>query len=314
LSQFDLPGLGAAASRRSSRRPGGTGFRGFGFCRVILGSLALVAASGFARASDLPIPTRTMPPVAPSVPAQPTTIDWTGFYVGAHGGLGFDHYAFKYVVEVPGAGFTGTDGIDGFGPVLGLQIGFNYQMPLASVPLLGLLPWFGSLPGGFVIGAEIDNSWSGIHGDTTGSGVPPTTQGLATFGGRFANVGTARFRAGYAIDRYFFYVTGGFAYGVTKTYYSLETATGFQSSGVSTDVRSGVPSYVGSLGVGVEYAVTRNVSVRAEYLYDGINAHYELFHPVAGSQVGFGTRTMYHIGRLGVNYRFDWQPPVAVLK
>jgi outer membrane immunogenic protein len=271
-------------------------------------SLALVASASLASASDLPGSVVRPPPVAAVAPVAPVAFDWTGFYIGAHGGFGFDHYGFKYAIDVPGAFFTGTDGIDGFGPVLGLQIGFNYQIPLGALPLVN------KLPGGLVLGVEIDNSWTGIHGDTTGSGIPPTTQGLVTFGGRFVNVGTARLRIGYALDRWLLYVTGGFAYGVTKTYYHLRTATGFEAAGVSTDTRAGVPPYVGSIGVGVEYAIAPNWTVRGEYFYDGINAHYEVFNPVAGSSVGFGTRTMYHIGRIGVNYKFDWAPTPVVSK
>jgi outer membrane immunogenic protein len=288
-----------------------------GIASILLGSLSLslAVASGLAHAADLPSTAVAPHPVVASVPASPATFDWTGLYLGAHGGLGFDHYGFKYNIEVPGANFPGTDGIDGFGPILGLQVGYNYQMSFGNIPLLGSNPWIASLPGGLVLGVEIDNSWTGIHGDTSASGVPPTTtQGVVTFGGRFVNVGTARFRFGYAIDRFLFYVTGGFAYGTSKTYYNLTTSTGFHSFGASSDTRSGIPPKVGSLGIGVEYAVTPNVSVRAEYFYDGINAHYEVFNPVAGSMVGFGTRTMYHIGRLGLNYKFDSPQPVAVLK
>jgi len=84
---------------------------------------------------------------------------------------------------------------------------------------------------------------------------------------------------------------------------------------VSTDIRSGIPPYVGTLGFGVEYAIDRNWTVRGEYFYDGINAHYELFNPVAGASVGFGTTTtMYHLARLGVNYKLDWAQPAAVFK
>lgn len=256
--------------------------------KTLLLSLALFAGTSSGRAADLP-------PAAPKPP--PAEFDWTGFYVGAHGGLGFDHYAFKYAIDVPGAAFTGTDGIDGFGPMLGLQAGFNYQIPI------------GFFRGGLVFGVELDNSWTGIYGTTYGTGVPPSGLGVATFGGRFLNIGTARLRIGYALDRFLFYVTGGFAYGITKTYYDLVTVDGFHSAGSRTVTRSGVPGHVGALGFGVEYAINQNWTVRAEYFYDGINAHYEVFNPVDGASVGFGTRTMYHVGRIGVNYKFDWAAP-----
>jgi outer membrane immunogenic protein len=270
--------------------------------------LALVAAGELAHAADLPTSAAPAPPAARVAPSRPAAIDWTGFYAGAHGGLGYDHYGFKYFVDLPGAAFTGTNGIDAFGPLLGLQVGFNYQIPSSVLPLVD------HLPGGLVVGVEIDNSWSGVYGDTTGSGVPPTTQGTVTFGGRLVNVGTARLRIGYAIDRFLFYVTGGFLYGVNKNWYSLRTSTGFQAAGVSTDVRSGAPLYVGALGIGVEYAITSNWTVRAEYFYDGINAHYERFNPATGSIVGYGTRAMFHSGRLGVNFKLDWGPPATVAR
>lgn len=281
--------------RASSPRRGLRALSFRGIAKTSFLTLALLAWADTGRAADLP---RAIEPPSPALaPPPPAEFNWSGFYVGAHGGMGFDHFAFKYAIDVPGAAFTGTDGIDGFGPVLGLQAGFNYQIPI------------GFFRGGLVIGVELDNSWTGIYGTTTGTGVPPTNLGAATFGGRFLNYGTGRLRIGYALDRLLLYVTGGFAYGITKTYYNLTTTAGFQSAGVSTDVRSGVPGYVGALGVGAEYAINNNWTVRAEYFYVGINAHFEVFNPAEGASVGFGTRTMYHIGRIGLNYKFDWAAP-----
>jgi outer membrane immunogenic protein len=51
--------------------------------------------------------------------------------------------------------------------------------------------------------------------------------------------------------------------------------------------------------------------VKVEYLYDFINAHPEVFNPVAGSSIPFGTRTMYHIARVGLSYHFGWLSPLA---
>lgn len=272
-----------------------------GLVCALVALLALAAVPNGARASDLPGSPPKPALVAPSLPAPAPAFDWTGFYVGGHGGFGVDHYAFKYAVFTPGASFTGTDGITSVGPVLGLQAGFNYQIPL------------GFMPGGFVAGVEVDASWTGINGVTTGSGVPPSGTGVISFGGRFLNVATARLRLGYAYDRFLFYVTGGFAYGASKAYYQLDTITGFSSSGSHISRRSGIPPYVGSMGFGVEYAMTPNWTVRAEYFYDGINAHFQNYNTASGGTVGFGTRTMYHIGRIGLNYKFDW-PQQAVLK
>jgi hypothetical protein len=45
--------------------------------------------------------------------------------------------------------------------------------------------------------------------------------------------------------------------------------------------------------------------VKVEYLYDFINARPAVFNPVAGSSIPFGTRTAYHIARVGLNCHFD---------
>lgn len=267
------------------------------FGRRLLVLVALAGHDVAARAADLPSLAARPPAVAPAA-----DFDWTGFYVGGTAGLGNDHFGFKYAVTAPGAAFSGTSGIDSFGPIVSLEVGFNYQIPM------------GFIPGGFVVGLEFDDSWTGIHGSTSGSGVPPTAQGAATFGARFLDVATGRLRLGYAIGQVLVYATGGFAFGVMKTSYNLDTASGFFASSSRVSSRSGVPGHVGALGGGIEYAVAPNWTVKAEYIYDGIRARYEVFNPVPGAMVGFGTRTMYHVARVGLNYKFDWfQPPVASL-
>ncbi|HET6374429.1 MAG TPA: hypothetical protein VFF88_00120, partial [Methylocella sp.] len=79
-------------------------------------------------------------------------------------------------------------------------------------------------------------------------------------------------------------------------------------------VRSGVFPHVGALGIGLEYAVTPNVTMKAEYMYNFINARPVTISPGDGTTVSFGTRTMYHIARIGLNYKFDWLSPPAAVK
>jgi outer membrane immunogenic protein len=253
---------------------------------------ALSAPAGAARAADLPSTTRA-PVFEPPPPAE---FSWTGFYLGIHAGGGVDHFAFPFGILVPGGGFfQGTSGITASGPIGGLQAGFNYELPLFHI----------------VAGIEIDNSASGIRGQTTAngtlvSGAPAT----AIFGSKFEDFGTARLRLGYAWGRLMPYLTAGFTYGTIDTFDSVATP-GFSNAGSSTATRSGVFPHVGAAGGGVEYAIAPNFTVKVEYLYDFINARPVIFSPAPGSTISFGTRTMYHIARVGLNYELDWLSPLA---
>jgi len=262
--------------------------------RFIAGLLllgALSAGAGGARAADLPSATQA-PVFEPPPPAE---FSWTGFYLGINVGGGLDHFAFPYFVAAPGGFFQGTSGITASGPIGGIQAGFNYELPFFHI----------------VAGIEIDNNASGIRGQTTVNGTLLSgATATAIFGSKFEDFGTARIRLGYAWGRLMPYLTGGFTYGTIETYYSV-AAPGFFNAGSSTAIRSGVFPHVGAAGGGVEYAITPNFTVKVEYLYDFINARPVVFNPAPESNIQFGTRTMYHIARVGLNYKFDWLSPLA---
>ncbi|MGC2224789.1 MAG: outer membrane beta-barrel protein [Methylocella sp.] len=268
------------------RRHGGSFIAGL----LLLGAFSAPAG---ARAADLPSITQA-PVFEPPPPAE---FSWTGFYLGVHAGGGVDHFAFPFGILVPGDFFQGTSGITSSGPIGGLQAGFNYELPFFHI----------------VAGIEIDNSASGIRGQTAANGTLLFTggqQATAIFGSKFQDFGTARLRLGYAWGRFLPYFTAGFTYGTIDTFYSV-AAPGFFNAESSTATRSGVFPHVGALGIGAEYAIAPHFTVKVEYLYDFINARPVLFNPVAGSSIQFGTRTMYHIARVGLNYKFDWLSPLA---
>jgi outer membrane immunogenic protein len=255
--------------------------------------VALSAGAGVARGADLP--SKTEPPIFE--PPPPAEFSWTGFYLGVHAGGGVDHFGFPFAIFEPARGgfVKGTDGITATGPIGGLQAGFNYELPFFHI----------------VAGIEIDNSASGITGQTTVNGTLISgAPAAAIFGSKFEDFGTARLRLGYAWGRFLAYLTGGFAYGTVETFYRVATP-GFFGAGSSTATRSGVFPHAGAAGGGVEYAISPNFSVKVEYLYDFINARPAVFNPVPGSSIQFNTRTMYHIARVGLNYQFDWLSPLA---
>jgi outer membrane immunogenic protein len=196
-----------------------------------LGGIALV--SGSALAADLP--NQLENPVAPVAFAP--VLSWTGVYTGVNVGgdwqrnrcftqVGFNGLAAGQVVagwsNWPVA-FCGTNNSN-TGFIGGGQVGYNYQI------------------GGLVLGVETDIDYLGseckngisqpfFYGDPAGPTVPqpaagPFTSGITghagdpasgyyqIFGSKNRNdaLGTVRLRAGYAVDRGLFFITGGLAH------------------------------------------------------------------------------------------------------
>ena len=173
------------------------------FAALVLGCVAAVSAGS---AADLPS-TKSAPVYTPP---PPPAFSWTGFYVGGNAGYGIDHASYPYTL-LNGASVQGRDGLTESGPVLGAQIGYNYQ--LSGLPVVG---------DHVVVGTEVFGEWSGIDGSSTSSSV----LGPATFGTRVESYGGIVSRVGYAFDRLLIYVEGGVPYGVTKSYYSVGPYSG----------------------------------------------------------------------------------------
>jgi outer membrane immunogenic protein len=147
--------------------------------RVLLSmtAIALVAvAAQSAIAADIPA-RKALPPQA--VKALPPIFNWSGFYVGVHGGYGWGNSAFD-------AAAAGTS-FDTDGWLLGALAGVNYQV------------------GQTVFGVEADINWSDFSGGAACGGATCNTE-VPWFG-------TLRGRLGYAADRFMPYITGGLAYG-----------------------------------------------------------------------------------------------------
>ena len=126
--------------------------------------------------------------------------------------------------------------------------------------------------GQIVLGMEGDMDWSNAK-NTNGAFVSKQT-----------SIGTVRGRVGYAVDRVLLFTTGGYAGG------NVERTVGAAST---SNWHNGY-----ALGGGMEYAVTNNVSAKAEYLYTDLASKTD----TAGlpSRAGVTQNTV----RMGVNYRF----------
>lgn len=158
------------------------------------------------------------------------------------------------------AGAVRSGQIELSGGLVGATIGYNQQF------------------GNFVAGLEGDYAWSSLTGSTgTNCAAPGCKTDIRSFG-------TVRGRLGYAFDRVMPYVTGGLAVADIK-----HSAGAFAGS----DLRAGW-----TIGGGVEALLTRNISVKGEYLY------YDFARQTYNSGAGLGANANGHILRAGVNYKF----------
>ncbi|WEK51772.1 MAG: porin family protein [Candidatus Kaistia colombiensis] len=222
-------------------------------------SAATILASGVAaaQAADL-----TYEP-APVVPAAAPVGSWTGFYVGGSVGYAWGKTDQKDGDFGPITDNPGDIKPDGF--IAGLQIGGDYQFP-----------------SNVVIGALVDLYYSDAK-DTFHSDVfDYSTESKIRY------FGTGRVRAGYAIDKFLPYVTGGFAWANNEIN--------------DSDWGSDSQTHFGwTAGAGVEYAFTQNWTVKAEYLYSDFGSKTYHFPDSDGAyDVGLKSQT----ATVGVNYRF----------
>jgi len=262
----------------------------------ILGLLAAtaltMAGASVASAADLPL--RAAPP-APVIAAAPV-FTWTGFYVGANAGYHFsgDNDFDRTAATGFGAGVLANTIPLGFesdrdGFIGGVQAGYNFQ--------------FGSV----VFGVEADIQYTDVESDTTIFSNPgglffPST---STATSELDYLGTVRARLGFAFDRALVYATGGLAYGdVTNAVAVTFTPVGaapFTYAGSESDVEFGW-----TIGAGVEYAFTNNLTFKAEYLYYNLGDNTIVATgPNPANTVSYKVENDGHIARAGINFKFN---------
>ena len=245
-------------------------------------AVALALLSTTAMAADLP--SRRAPPVY--VPPPLPVFSWTGPYIGVQAGYGFGHTnGVAYDLGVPSA--AGGSKQNGF--IGGGHIGYNFSTQ--SIPVLGQ---FASGFGG--AGGVI-----GIEGDVDGS-TQKANYGIGVINDYASRPiqGSIRGRLGFAVDRALFYATGGAAFGDLRNTYSF---------GVLNESAS--HTRVGyTVGGGVEYAVSNNVSIRAEYRYTDFGSYNDVLGLTGGTIAVRHHDTDQRV-QAGVSYKFDFLSPVA---
>lgn len=240
-----------------------------------------------------------LPTKAPAYKAPPPVyFSWSGFYIGANAGWGWNDDSGDPFCINPGGVLNGTGcrttnvpgaQIRSEGFFGGGQIGYNVQT------------------GAFVWGVEADFQGADISDSISIPGPFATVGGGPPGGIRFDAshsmdwFGTVRLRLGIANDRTLFYATGGLFYGgVEVSQNTVFAATQYASTLEKT--KAGWTA-----GGGIEYAFAPNWSGKVEALYYdmGSVSTQALGSPVDDGFVGGKTFDLRGgIVRAGINYRF----------
>jgi outer membrane immunogenic protein len=203
------------------------------------------------------------------------SFDWSGCYAGAEGGGAWG--TTKHVATIGvNAGLTQFS-TDANGGLAGGTIGCNYQT------------------NNWVWGIENDFSWTDIGGSKHNS--PPFATGVV--GRTSANwLDTLRGRAGYAVGRSLWYVTGGVAF--SKVEGSAELLPVIPRASITHDRTGWV------VGGGVEWALADpHWSIKAEYLYvDFGKSDYNFGAISGGALANSSVHLNENIARVGINYKF----------
>jgi outer membrane immunogenic protein len=307
--------------------------------RIFLTSVALFACAAIdsASAADLPpaAPLRAKAPVLAPGPVW----SWTGCYVGVNGGgtraqnradlSPAGSYLNPIATPPPNAAGTGDLAADiaalshsysmvRNGWEAGGQVGCNAQWGMAVLGIEGDWQWTNTATSADAAFAAFPNVGNPLFTD------PSHTEHVDVTQRWFA---TARVRAGFAPwERVLIYGTGGVAWAnfTSKTAVTFATIApdvflGPQPFSGATHVGSISTNQLGWVaGGGIEWALTNNWSVKAEYLYlrfDGFAYSSPLVAANAPFAPGYAWNTSVsvreQVARLGVNYKFDWGPVVA---
>ncbi|WP_371346809.1 outer membrane protein [Ancylobacter sp. IITR112] len=249
---------------------------------LLLGTVAGAALAAPAFAADLSYPVKAAPV------AYVPVFTWTGAYVGGNFGYGWgdgsapwNNYLLYYYSGFDSAVANGGSNPSGwFG---GVQVGYNYQ-----------------LANNVVLGAEADFNFGSMTDQlnyTAFDAGVPTLQEFGSIDTKIESFGTVRARVGYSMDRFLPYITGGLAWGNVKVNESWTAYTDGAYSGFGGASRSDT-LWGWTLGGGVEYAITDNWTVKAEYLY--IDLGDINWDSAANTKIDMSMQTL----KAGVNYKF----------
>lgn len=247
---------------------------------IPLSTILILGMTAAASAADLP--SRYNPSMLSPAPVS----TWNGFYVGAQ--LGYAWGSDQTVIKAAGSPFVlAAPDYDTNGFVGGVHAGFNYQTGPIVAGIEGDLELTGADGNAGFVGGR---SFPGYH---IGSSSEINFQG------------SLRARAGWAFDRVMVYGTGGLAFASVKNSYGaiLPARNIFGAPrGIYGSSHDEV-HWGWTLGAGVEYAISNNLTARAEYRYTNFNT----FDNQPSFLVAGGVAEQepdFHTLRIGTSYKF----------
>jgi outer membrane immunogenic protein len=258
-------------------------------------AIALIGTPAFAADMAVKAPPPAPAPVAP-------VVDWTGFYVGGNIGGVLENASgtSDFTDTTPNPSNPQNDSFSKAGFLGGGQAGYNYQIAPLVVGVEGDWDW-------------TDTKYSFCRQTDPGSAACfDNSNGFETIGSKTDWLATLRGRLGVTWGNLLFYGTGGAAWGRVNTDLTLSClvdgcgATSLVklfSSSTNSDTKSGWVA-----GLGAEYMLARNWSVRAEWLHIDLGTISDSLSTVGSSgtiQTAVWSRTeRFDQFRVGVNYLF----------
>lgn len=233
----------------------------------------LIALSGMASAADM------SDPVGSTLLLPAPELNWTGCTLGGQVG-DLRSRSSDWIVRTPGGAFPGQSlgRHEAAGWIGGVQVACNRQ--LAGGPVFGIQ--------GDYIGANAEGS----HDSALETGV--------AYQSRVKSLTTLTGRLGFAQDSALAYVKGGVAW---ERGDDRATTTVLGTAYSANVTRPGW-----TIGIGAEYALTRNLSGFVEYGYYHFGTRQIALTPrVPGLPVGLVDITQTtNLVRVGINYRFGF--------
>ncbi len=220
---------------------------------------------------------------------EPSTFDWTGFYLGGHIGYAWGNSnwaASKAGMPIASGSIGLAQPVDTFkesGSFFeGVQAGYNYM-----------------LANRFVIGAEADATFPAYPNPTTSLGIggtsalSPSAGAAETYSENVLASGTVRTRIGYAAGNWLIYATGGLAW--TSDQFTLTRVVN------GTTETAFIARLGWAAGAGIEGPIAPHWTARVEYLYTDYGYSSVTF-PALGQR--FNSDLSLQELRVGLNYQF----------
>lgn len=248
----------------------------------LLTSTALTTSliSGAGMAADLRMPVKS-PVIAPP-------FSWSGCYIGGNAGgvSGRVQHGSTLTGANPNINFESTGRDTGF--TGGGQIGCNWQYSP-----------------GWVFGVEGDINYVGVKRSSNFAFAFSNEESTGTQTTKLQWLSTIRGRLGPSWDRSFLYLTGGAAIGGVKSSIAATASNGSTYAGSVSDTRFGW-----TVGAGYEYAFSRTISGKLEYLHfdlGRVNYQVNLVSGALNVPLPWNARAKVSgdIIRAGINFRLN---------